>query len=195
MEWPSISSNLGTDVSLVAVASARGLTSASLGCSTDNVPRCLGEPSGSQVLNDPAKIAALFRDTIAPEYAEQQLDDKLGISYVEVSPERVVATMPVKGNLQPYGLLHGGANAALAESLGSMCAALNATEGRVSLGLELSCTHHRAVREGVVTGVATPVHVGRSTVTVAIELTDEQGRRTCTARLTCMLRDNPQRKQ
>jgi len=147
------------------------------------------------VLNDPAKIAALFRDTIAPEYAEQQLDDKLGISYVEVSPERVVATMPVKGNLQPYGLLHGGANAALAESLGSMCAALNATEGRVSLGLELSCTHHRAVREGVVTGVATPVHVGRSTVTVAIELTDEQGRRTCTARLTCVLRDNPQRKQ
>src|SRR5690606_18913229 len=185
------SSSLGTEVSLFAVASARGLTLASLGCSTDNGPRCLGEPSGSQALNDPDTIRALFRDTIAPEYAEQQLDDKLGISYVEVKPERVVATMPVKGNLQPYGLLHGGANAALAESLGSLCAALNARDGQISLGLELSCTHHRAVREGTVTGVATPVHVGRSTVTVAIELTDEQGRRTCTARLTCVLRDAP----
>lgn len=121
--------------------------------------------------------------------AEQLLDDKLGVTYVEATPERVVATMPAKGNLQPYGLVHGGANASLAESVGSVLAALNAGPGRAAMGLELSCTHHRAVRDGIVTAVATPVHVGRSTVTAEIVLTDDAGRRTCTARLTCIVRD------
>lgn len=126
---------------------------------------------------------------IDPAYADQQLGDKMGIVFTEASPERVVATMPAKGNLQPYGLVHGGANAVLAESIGSLCAALNDAPGRAAMGLELSCTHHRGVRDGVVTGVATPVHVGRGTVTVHIVLTDDQGRRTCTARLTCVIRD------
>nr|WP_166677639.1 hotdog fold thioesterase [Amycolatopsis arida] len=130
---------------------------------------------------------------VDPAVADQQLNDKLGIEIVELSPERVVATMPVTGNLQPYGLLHGGANAALAETLGSVAAALNAGPGRAAMGLELSCTHHRAVREGVVTGVATPLHVGRGTVTVDIAITDGRGRRTCTARLTCVVRDQPPR--
>ncbi|QWF85593.1 PaaI family thioesterase [Amycolatopsis sp. CA-230715] len=128
---------------------------------------------------------------IDPAVADQQLNAKLGMELVEVTPERVVGTIPVEGNLQPYGLLHGGANAVLAEALGSMVAALNAGEGRVAMGLELSCTHHRAVREGIVTGVATPLHVGRGTVTVDIALHDEQDRRTCTARLTCVVRDRP----
>jgi 1,4-dihydroxy-2-naphthoyl-CoA hydrolase len=126
-----------------------------------------------------------------PAFAEQQLNDKLGVRFTEMDPQRVVATMPVEGNLQPYGLLHGGANAVLAESLGSVLAALNAGPGRIAVGLELSCTHHRAVREGAVTGVATPVHVGRGTVTAEIVLTDDAGRRTCTARLTCVVRDRP----
>lgn len=124
---------------------------------------------------------------IDPAYADQQLNDKLGLTFTEATPERVVAVMPAKGNLQPYGLLHGGANASLAEALGSTCAALNGG-GKAALGLELSCTHHRAVREGVVTGVATPAHVGRGTVTVDIVISDDAGRRTCTARLTCVLR-------
>ncbi|KAA5830239.1 hotdog fold thioesterase [Saccharopolyspora hirsuta] len=123
--------------------------------------------------------------------AEEQLADKLGIEYVTLQPDRVVATMPVAGNRQPYGLLHGGANAALAETLGSIAAALNAGEGRIAVGLELACTHHRAATEGKVTGVATPVHRGRSTSTYEIVVTDEKDRRTCTARLTCVLRDQP----
>lgn len=117
---------------------------------------------------------------------DQQLNDKLGMQIVEATPEKVVATIPVKGNLQPYGLLHGGANAVLAEALGSVLAALN-SGGKPAVGLELSCTHHRGVRDGVVTGVATPLHVGRTTVTSHIELTDESGKRTCTARLTCVI--------
>jgi 1,4-dihydroxy-2-naphthoyl-CoA hydrolase len=120
--------------------------------------------------------------------ADQQLNDKIGLTFVEVSAERVVGTMPVEGNRQPYGLLHGGANAVLAEALGSTVAALNAGPDRMTLGFELSCTHHRGVREGVVTGVATPVHVGRGTITAEVVLTDESGRRTCTARLSCIVR-------
>ena len=128
---------------------------------------------------------------IRPEIAEQLLPTKLGIEITEWTPERVVGTMPVKGNLQPYGLLHGGANAALAETIGSVCAGLNAGLDRATLGLELSCTHHRAAIEGIVTGVATPIHAGRSTATIEIVITDEAGRRTCTARLTCLHRDVP----
>ncbi|HEY2062829.1 PaaI family thioesterase [Amycolatopsis sp. NBC_01480] len=128
---------------------------------------------------------------IDPAAAGQQLNDKIGLKLLEVTPQRVVATIPVEGNLQPYGLLHGGANATLAESIGSTVAALNAGPDRAAMGLELSCTHHRAVRSGTVTGVATPLHVGRGTITVEIVLTDDEGRRTCTARLTCVVRDKP----
>lgn len=121
--------------------------------------------------------------------AEEQLADRLGIEITEWSPDRVVGTMPVAGNRQPYGLLHGGANAALAESLGSIAAALHAGHERIAVGLELSCTHHRAATEGHVTGEATPVHRGQRTATYEITVTDERGKRTCTARLTCVLRD------
>ncbi|WP_297550100.1 hotdog fold thioesterase [Amycolatopsis sp.] len=126
-----------------------------------------------------------------PVVAAQQLNDKVGMKLLEATAERVVGTMPVEGNLQPYGLLHGGANAVLAEALGSTVAALNAGPDKATMGLELSCTHHRAVRSGLVTGVATPLHVGRGTITVDVTLTDDQGRRTCTARLTCIVRDKP----
>ncbi|MBE1502705.1 MULTISPECIES: PaaI family thioesterase [Amycolatopsis] len=128
---------------------------------------------------------------IDPAAADQQLNDKIGMKLLEATAERVVGTIPVEGNLQPYGLLHGGANAVLAEALGSTVAALNAGPGRAAMGLELSCTHHRAVRAGTVTGVATPLHVGRGTITAEIVLTDDEGRRTCTARLTCVVRDRP----
>ena len=118
-----------------------------------------------------------------------ELNEKLGIEIIEVGTDRVVATMPVDGNRQPLGLLHGGANAALAETIGSVAAVLNAPDGRIAVGLELSCTHHRAARGGLVTGVCTPLHVGRSTSTFETVITDEEGRRTCTARLTCMVRE------
>ena len=103
----------------------------------------------------------------------------------------MVGPVPVAGNRQPFGLLHGGANAVLAETLGSMLSALHALPERFPVGLELTCTHHRAATAGLVTGVARLIHIGRSTSTTEIVLTDEAGRRTCTAKLTCLHRDTP----
>jgi 1,4-dihydroxy-2-naphthoyl-CoA hydrolase len=119
----------------------------------------------------------------------EQLTARLGIELVKLSLDEVVGSMPVAGNRQPFGLLHGGASAVLAETLGSTLSALHALPERFPVGLELSCTHHRAATEGYVTGVARPIHVGRSTSTSEIVITDEQGRRTCTAKLTCLHRD------
>jgi 1,4-dihydroxy-2-naphthoyl-CoA hydrolase len=114
--------------------------------------------------------------------------DRMGIEIVEARVERVVATMPVEGNTQPYGLLHGGASAVLAETLGSIGSALHAGPDRIAVGVDINATHHRAVSSGTVTGTATPIHLGSTTTTYAIAITDEQGRPVCTARLTCLLR-------
>nr|WP_238153468.1 hotdog fold thioesterase [Kribbella speibonae] len=112
----------------------------------------------------------------------------MGIVVSEASPERVVATMPVKGNTQPYGLLHGGASCVLAESLGSIGSALHAaTSGKVAVGVDINATHHRAVRDGVVTGVATPIYLGRTTTSYEVVVTDDRDKRVCTARITCQL--------
>ena len=115
------------------------------------------------------------------------LNDKMGVELLEIGPDRIVATMPVAGNTQPYGLLHGGASVALAETLGSIGSALHAWPDRVAVGVDINATHHRAVRGGMVTGVATPVHRGRSSATFEVVVSDEQGRRVCTSRITCML--------
>jgi 1,4-dihydroxy-2-naphthoyl-CoA hydrolase len=114
----------------------------------------------------------------------------MGIQLTEATPERVVATMPVEGNTQPYGLLHGGASCVLAETLGSVGAVLHgATVDRpFAVGVDINATHHKGVRSGTITGVATPVHRGRTAVTYEIVITDEDGDRVCTARLTCLLR-------
>jgi 1,4-dihydroxy-2-naphthoyl-CoA hydrolase len=113
----------------------------------------------------------------------------MGISVKEAAPERVVATMPVKGNTQPYGLLHGGASCVLAESLGSIGSALHASAyGKVAVGVDINATHHKAIRTGVVTGVATPLRLGGAIASYEIVVTDESGDRVCTARLTCVLR-------
>jgi uncharacterized protein (TIGR00369 family) len=117
------------------------------------------------------------------------LPGRMGIKILEASPQRVVGTMPVAGNTQPYGLLHGGASCVLAETLGSLGSALHAGPGRVTIGIEISATHHRGAAEGEVTGVATLLHGGRTLTTHEIVITDEQGRRVCTSRLTCLLRD------
>jgi len=121
--------------------------------------------------------------------SEGTLPSRMGIAVTAASAERVVGTMPVDGNIQPYGLLHGGASCVLAESLGSVGAALQAGPGRFAVGMEISATHHRAVAEGMVTGIATRVHGGRTTATYEIAISDERGRRVCSARLTCLLRD------
>ena len=119
-----------------------------------------------------------------------ELNEKLGVTFLEATAERVVATMPVEGNRQPYGLLHGGASVALAESLGSCLAALNCPPERSAVGIEINATHHRSALAGLVTGVTTPINVGRTLVTSETVVSDEQGRRVCTVRLTCMLREN-----
>ena len=85
------------------------------------------------------------------------LGERMGIEITEATPERLVGTMPVEGNTQPYGLLHGGASVVLAETLGSFGAALVAGEDRVAVGLDINATHHRAARSGVVTGTAEAV--------------------------------------
>jgi uncharacterized protein (TIGR00369 family) len=116
--------------------------------------------------------------------------DRMGIVLTEATAQRVVGTMPVEGNTQPYGLLHGGASCVLAESLGSIGASIHAmrTFGGYAVGIEISATHHRAVRTGTVTGVATALHLGGSVATYEISITDQYDERICTARLTCLLR-------
>ncbi len=115
------------------------------------------------------------------------LNEKMGIELVEISAERVVATMPVEGNTQPYGLLHGGASVVLAETLGSVGSAIHAHPDRLSVGIEINATHHRSATSGTVTGTATAVHLGRSTATYEVVVTDERGKRVCTSRITCAL--------
>jgi uncharacterized protein (TIGR00369 family) len=118
------------------------------------------------------------------------LVERMGITLIEASSERAVGTMPVEGNTQPLGFLHGGASCTLAETLGSVAASLHAREaiGGYALGLEISATHHRSAQSGIVTGVATPLHRGASVATYEIVISDESGGRVCTARLTCILR-------
>lgn len=122
-------------------------------------------------------------------FSAGRLGDRMGLAVTEASADRVVGTLPVEGNTQPYGLLHGGASAVLAETLGSVGAMLHGGPRRIAVGVDLNCTHHRGVRSGQVTGVATPVHRGRTTASYEIVITDDQRRRVCTARLTCVLRE------
>jgi 1,4-dihydroxy-2-naphthoyl-CoA hydrolase len=128
-------------------------------------------------------------DTAFP-FTPGALNERLGVVLVEATPERVVGTMPVEGNTQPYGLLHGGASCVLAETLGSVGAALHAgrTHGGIAVGVDINATHHRAVREGVVTGVATALSLGGSIASYEVVITDQTGARVCTARITCALR-------
>jgi len=121
------------------------------------------------------------------ERGQAELDKKMGIEIIEAAPERIVATMPVEGNRQPVGLLHGGANVVLAESLGSIGTALHAGLDRKIVGIDINATHHKAATKGKVTGVATPVSLGKTLCTYEIVITNEEGQRTCTARITCLI--------
>lgn len=129
-------------------------------------------------IDDSARFNAMVPGTLM---------ERLGIEFTHVAPGRVTAQMPVAGNTQPMGLLHGGASAALAETVGSIAAAL-AAPGHDAVGVDLNITHHRSVRSGDVTATATPLHEGRTVAVYAIEVTDQAGRRVATARLTCQLR-------
>lgn len=120
------------------------------------------------------------------------LPERMGIEVLEAAPERVVARMPVEGNTQPYGILHGGASVVLAETVGSIGAALHAGPlGKISVGLDINATHHRAARAGSVTATALPVTLGGTVACYDVTIVDDEGRRTCTSRITCLLRDLP----
>lgn len=137
--------------------------------------------------SDPAPASFEDQEALLEALPTADLHTRMGIEITEARPGRVVGRMPVEGNTQPYGLLHGGASCVLAEALGSYGAALHALPDRIAVGVDINATHHRGVRDGFVTGVAVPAHRGRQTASYEVVITDDDGRRVCTARLTCLL--------
>ncbi|MCX6442988.1 MAG: hotdog fold thioesterase [Actinobacteria bacterium] len=125
--------------------------------------------------------------SIIRERGSGALDKKMGIEITEASLTRLVGTMPVQGNTQPMGILHGGASVVLAESLGSIGTQINAGPNRRIVGIDINATHHKATATGTVTGVATAVSIGKTLCCWDIVITNEDGQRTCTARITCMI--------
>ena len=117
------------------------------------------------------------------------LAEKMGIELLELSAERAVATMPVEGNTQPLGVLHGGAHVVLGESLGSFAANVWAHPEKVAVGIEVNATHSRPVSTGVVTAVCSAISLGKTLATHEIIVSDEQGRRLSTVRITNFLKE------
>jgi 1,4-dihydroxy-2-naphthoyl-CoA hydrolase len=116
------------------------------------------------------------------------LADTMGIKLEVASPELVVATMPVAGNTQPYGLLHGGANVVLAETIGSLAGNLYAGPDRIAVGVDINATHLKSATSGIVTATSKAVRLGGTVAVFEIEIRDEAGDLTCLSRLTCALR-------
>ncbi|MDY6051865.1 MAG: hotdog fold thioesterase [Rothia sp. (in: high G+C Gram-positive bacteria)] len=129
---------------------------------------------------------------ILEERGSGALAEKLGITIIEASPELTIATMPVEGNTQPMGLLHGGASAAFAETVGSLSAYLSvANQNKAAVGVDLNITHLRSVRSGTVTATCKAVKLGRTVCVHAIDITDEAHKLVATARITNNIIDLP----
>jgi 1,4-dihydroxy-2-naphthoyl-CoA hydrolase len=118
-----------------------------------------------------------------------ELGEKMGIHFHELSAQHSVATMPVEGNRQPVGILHGGAHVVLAESMGSIAANIHAGAGRLAMGIELNASHSRSVREGFVIATCDAINLGSTLATHEIVVRDEAGRRLSTVRITNILVD------
>lgn len=138
----------------------------------------------------------IFPDNLDPRLVERlvasgggELTRKLGVKFLELSAEHSVATMPVEGNTQVIGILHGGAHVVLGESLGSISSAIHAGPGRVAMGIEINATHSRSISSGIVTATCTALSLGRTLATHEIVVRDEQGRRLSTVRMTNFLTD------
>ncbi len=131
--------------------------------------------------------------SVASMAQASSLLDAMRIEIVEAdSADRLVGRMPVEGNTQPFGLLHGGASCVLAETLGSIGSTMHgSTMGKVAVGVDINATHHRAARTGYVTGVATAIHLGRTITSYEIVITDDRDKLICTARITCQLVQAP----
>ncbi|RFA14729.1 thioesterase [Subtercola boreus] len=113
----------------------------------------------------------------------------MGIVFSQLTAERAVATMPVEGNTQPFGVVHGGAYVVLAESLGSAAANIHAGAGRLAMGIEVNASHTGSATSGTVTGVCTAIKLGRTLTVHEIAISDDAGRRLSTVRITNLLRD------
>jgi uncharacterized protein (TIGR00369 family) len=124
---------------------------------------------------------------IIKERGSGALDKKMGIEILEASPTRLVGKMPVEGNTQPIGLLHGGANVVLAESLGSIGTQLHAGPSRKIVGVDINATHHKSATTGFVTAVASAISLGKTMCSYEIVISNDAGERTCTARITCLI--------
>mgnify|MGYP003328994846 FL=1 len=124
---------------------------------------------------------------IVRERGAGALDKKMGIEILEASPQRLVGRMPVEGNTQPIGILHGGASVVLAESLGSIGTQLHAGIERRIVGVDINATHHKAALSGYVTAVATAISLGKTLCSYNVEISNDKGERTCTARITCLI--------
>ena len=136
-------------------------------------------------------------DGLDPELVERlvesrggELGVKMGIDFLELSASRSVARMPVAGNRQVVGLLHGGAHVVLGESLGSVSSAIHAGPGRFAVGIEINATHSRSATGGVVTATCEALVLGRTLCTHEIVIRDEAGNRLSTVRMTNLLRDS-----
>jgi 1,4-dihydroxy-2-naphthoyl-CoA hydrolase len=132
-------------------------------------------------------------DAAALAGGRQSIHDLLDVEFLEAGPDRVVLRIPVNWRVhQPYGLLHGGVSALLAESAASFGAALAAGPDRNVVGIELNASHLRSVRDGHLTAEATPIRVGRTVQVWRIALTDDDGRAICDARCTVSVLDRPE---
>jgi uncharacterized protein (TIGR00369 family) len=123
-----------------------------------------------------------------------ELTVKMGVEYLELSAEHSVARMPVEGNRQVVGILHGGAHVVLGESLGSISSAIHAGPGRMAMGIEINATHSRSISTGWVTATCDALVLGRTLATHEIVIRDDEGRRLSTVRMTNILRDRPSEK-
>jgi uncharacterized protein (TIGR00369 family) len=134
-------------------------------------------------------------DHLHPELQERfatgggELAQKMGIEYVELGAERSIARMPVEGNRQVVGILHGGAHVVLGESLGSLSAAIHAGPGRYAVGIDVNATHTKAIADGWVTGTCTALSLGRTICVHEIVMTNDAGERLSTVRITNLIRD------
>jgi uncharacterized protein (TIGR00369 family) len=142
------------------------------------------EAPGSLVGLSPEEAAEL-----ANQHMRAGLAERLGIEWVAISDDRVVARMPVEGNVQPYGILHGGATAALCETVASVGTAVRVGADRRVTGIELNINHLRAVDGGFVTATGTPLHLGRTTSVWDMRVEDDRGRLVAVSRLTLAIRD------
>jgi 1,4-dihydroxy-2-naphthoyl-CoA hydrolase len=119
-----------------------------------------------------------------------ELPKRMGIEFVELSAERSVARMPVEGNRQVVGILHGGAHVVLGESLGSISSAIHGGPGRIAMGIDINATHTGSITEGWVVGTCTAIALTKNMAVHEIIVTEEStGRRLSTVRITNVLKD------